>query len=168
MLTGTWAHPDLGRRIAWPRSHGAVASQAGKMARSLGMVDESWRDRSAGPRWPLEVVPCLTETDRHDPETGIFGRLLGVYSTFDMCLRLGSPIGAQFPSQPDISIAGNNRTFLLRFDTRHTTVPICFSRSDLPKELCRPNAATGEPNCGTQWDFLSVFPAFVHWCTRAL
>jgi len=62
------------------------------------------------------VVPFLTETDSHDPETGDFGRLLGIYSTFGLCFQLRSRIGAHFPALPDISNAGNYRTFLMRFD----------------------------------------------------
>ena len=122
MLTGTSAHPGLGWRIASPYSDGVVARPAGDKACSQGMVDELRRDRSAGALWPLEVVPLLTETERHDPATGDFGRVLGVDSMVGLCFRLRSRVGAHFPSRPDISIAGNNRTFLLRFDSQDAKV----------------------------------------------
>jgi len=64
-----------------------------------------------------KVVPLLTEIDCHDPETDELGHLLGVYSTFGLRFRLRSRIGAHYPPRPDISIAGNYRTFLLQFDT---------------------------------------------------
>ncbi len=65
---------------------------------------------------PTSCCLVLTEIDRHDPETGNFECVLGVYSRFGWCFRLRSRIGVHFTSRPDISIAGNYRTFLLRFD----------------------------------------------------
>ena len=110
MLTGTSAHPGLGWRIASPYSDGVVACPAGDKACSQGMVDELRRDRSAGALWPLEVVPLLTETERLDPATGDFGRVLGVDSMVGLCFRLRSGWGRT--SRPD-------RTFLLRGTTGH-------------------------------------------------
>lgn len=46
---GHW--PGLGQPIASPRSHGAVASPAGDLARSLGVVDKWRRNRWAGTHW---------------------------------------------------------------------------------------------------------------------
>ena len=66
---------------------------------------------------PTSCCPVLIEIDRHDPETGNSKCVLGVYSRLGWCFRLRSRIGVHFRSRPDISIAGNYRTFLLRFDT---------------------------------------------------
>ncbi len=66
---------------------------------------------------PTSCCPVPTEIDHHDPKTGNFERVLGVYSRFGWCFRLRSRIGVHFTSRPDISIAGNYRTFLLRFDS---------------------------------------------------
>jgi hypothetical protein len=114
MLTGTAARPRTANRFASQLRSGREPS------RRDGSIPGDGRRIPARPLgWhPVapEAVPSLTETDRHDPETGNIGRLLGVYLTFGLCFRLRSRIGAHFTSRPDISIAGNNRTFLLRFD----------------------------------------------------
>ena len=57
-----------------------------------------------------------TEIDGDDPETSDSEGLFGVYSAFGLHFRFRSRIGEHFPSRPDISIAVNDRTFLLRFD----------------------------------------------------
>lgn len=94
------------------------------------------------------MVPFLTETDSHDPETGDFGRLLGIYSTFGLCFQLRSRIGAHFPALPDISNAGNYRTFLMRFDS----MPPMILKGPLPDRACSSETAKNKPNPKVGWD----------------
>jgi hypothetical protein len=102
----------------------------------------------------------------------------GVINQFDarVLLQHTQPLTPKLPltAREIVNIRGRTcgtfrvqcATGFLERPARTTPVPIDLSISDLPNEICRPNAAPGELNCGTQWHFLSVFPAFVHWCTR--
>jgi hypothetical protein len=113
MLAGTSDRARTANRFAPQPWSGREPS------RRLGSIPGRGRQMAPQPLgwYPLVPKVVLTETACHDPETGDLGRLLGVYSTFGLCFRLRSRMGAHFPPRPDISIAGNYQTFLLRFDT---------------------------------------------------